>query len=281
MKKICLGIKHLGFNAILAILICLSYLSIAQAKTEDTTSIMAPVSTYGTNGSDVVPVKVGSDGTVAVNGVVTATVSGVSTAAAQTDGSQKTKIVDGSGNVIGATSNALDINIKSGNITGFATAAKQPALGTAGSSSTDVISVQGIASGTALPVSVASVPSHAVTNAGTFAVQNTSNIESATLIHKTIDFSASETAQIIWTPTSGKKFVITDIIISCSAAGAITVFDNTDSTTNRVVKGNFAANGGLTHPYSKAFISVAADNVLKYTTGAGIAGSITVSGYEI
>lgn len=43
-------------------------------------------------------------------------------------------------------------------ITGFATAAKQPALGTAGSSSTDVISVQGIASGTALPISAASLP---------------------------------------------------------------------------------------------------------------------------
>lgn len=54
---------------------------------------------------------------------------------------------------------------------GAATAAKQPALGTAGASSTDVISVQGIASGTALPVSIASVPSHAVTNAGTFVVQ--------------------------------------------------------------------------------------------------------------
>lgn len=54
---------------------------------------------------------------------------------------------------------------------GAATAAKQPALGTAGSSSADVISVQGIASGTAMPVSLASVPSHAVTNAGTFATQ--------------------------------------------------------------------------------------------------------------
>lgn len=54
---------------------------------------------------------------------------------------------------------------------GASTAAKQPALGTAGSSSTDVISVQGIASGTAMPISVATIPSHAVTNAGTFAVQ--------------------------------------------------------------------------------------------------------------
>lgn len=54
--------------------------------------------------------------------------------------------------------------------------AKQPALGTAGSSSTDVLSVQGIASGTAMPVSVASIPSHAVTNAGTFAVQGAGDV---------------------------------------------------------------------------------------------------------
>lgn len=43
-------------------------------------------------------------------------------------------------------------------ITGFATAAKQPALGTAGTASTDVITVQGIASGVAQPVSVATLP---------------------------------------------------------------------------------------------------------------------------
>ena len=75
--------------------------------------------------------------------------------------------------------------------TGASTAAKQPALGTAGTASADVITVQGIASMTAIkvdgsavtqpvsgtfwqatqPVSLASVPSHAVTNAGTFAVQ--------------------------------------------------------------------------------------------------------------
>jgi hypothetical protein len=45
---------------------------------------------------------------------------------------------------------------------GAATAAKQPGLGTAGASSPDVISVQGIASGTALPVS------GTVTGSGTF-----------------------------------------------------------------------------------------------------------------
>jgi hypothetical protein len=64
--------------------------------------------------------------------------------------------------------------------TGAATAAKQPALGTAGTASADVITVQGKTSMTPLlvdpsgvtsPVSLASVPSHPVTNAGTFAVQ--------------------------------------------------------------------------------------------------------------
>ena len=100
-------------------------------------------------------------------------------------------------------------------------------------------------------------------------------------IRKTIDFAASETAQAIWTPATGKKFVITDIMISCSAAGTITVFDGTDSTTYRVIKGYFAANGGLTHNYRKPFESAAINNVLKYTTGTGIAGSITVHGYEI
>jgi hypothetical protein len=42
------------------------------------------------------------------------------TSTKQSDGSQKTQVVDGSGNVIGATSNALDINIKSGNPTSIA-----------------------------------------------------------------------------------------------------------------------------------------------------------------
>lgn len=65
--------------------------------------------------------------------------------------------------------------------TGAATAAKQPALGTAGTSSADVITVQGRAamtpllvdgSATTQPVSgTLTVNAHAVTNAGTFATQ--------------------------------------------------------------------------------------------------------------
>lgn len=54
--------------------------------------------------------------------VVQATIStaGLATASNQTSGAQKSQIVDGSGNVVGATANALDINIKSGNPTTIA-----------------------------------------------------------------------------------------------------------------------------------------------------------------
>jgi hypothetical protein len=54
--------------------------------------------------------------------------------------------------------------------------------GTAGSSTTQVLTVQGVTSGTAMPVSLASVPSHAVTNAGTFAVQATLAAETTKVI---------------------------------------------------------------------------------------------------
>lgn len=61
-------------------------------------------------------------------------------ATTQADGTQKTQV----------TSSALP--------TGAATAAKQPALGTAGTPSADVLSVQGVVGGIAQPISAASLP---------------------------------------------------------------------------------------------------------------------------
>ena len=58
----------------------------------------------------------GQPGIVVLNpdGTAVGTPVGGATSANQTNGTQKTQIVDGSGNVIGSTSNALDVNIKSG-----------------------------------------------------------------------------------------------------------------------------------------------------------------------
>lgn len=68
----------------------------------------------GYDGTNVQVLSTDSSGHLQVDVLSMPSVSGGATAAAQTDGSQKTQIVDGSGNVIGSTSNALDVNIKSG-----------------------------------------------------------------------------------------------------------------------------------------------------------------------
>lgn len=75
-------------------------------------------------------------------------------AANQTDASQKTQVVDSLGNVIGATSNALDVNIKSGN-------------------PTTITATQGTASNLKVEAAIAAGQSIGAvcTNAGTFAVQ--------------------------------------------------------------------------------------------------------------
>lgn len=77
------------------------------------------------------------------------------TSVKQSDGSQKTQIVDGAGAEIGTSAAEVFVGGR----------------GTAGSAAGGVLTVQGSASGTAIPVSLATVPSHAVTNAGTFATQ--------------------------------------------------------------------------------------------------------------
>lgn len=82
---------------------------------------------------------------------------------------------DGTGKVSAAQSGTWNVTNISGTVslpTGAATAEKQPALGTAGVASSDVITIQGIASGTVVPISDGS-GSITVDNAGTFATQAT------------------------------------------------------------------------------------------------------------
>ena len=101
------------------------------------------------------------------------------------------------GTVAATQSGTWNITNVSGTVslpTGAATAAKQPALGTAGTASSDVITVQGIASGTALPVSD-NGSSLTVDNAGTFSVQASSVIPGtgATNLGKAADSVAGAT----------------------------------------------------------------------------------------
>lgn len=178
------------------------------------------------------------------------------------------------------TANANEVVVKSGT-TAVTNAGLTALNGVINSSKVDVNIASGNPTTITATQSTGSNLKVEASNAGTFATQNTDSVVGATFVVKTIDFTASATAQAVWTPAAGKKFVITDIIISTSAAGYLTLFDGTDNTTLRVAKFYLGANAGACKNYRKPYVSATADNVLKYTTGSVVAGSITVSGYEI
>lgn len=150
------------------------------------------------------------DGTVAVSGTVT---------------------VDASGAAVPVTDNGGSLTVDGTvAVTGVATAAKQDsqitllagglpaALGAQGA-----LKIEGVASGTAVPISVASIPSHAVTNAGTFAVQ--------------VDGSALTALQVIDNPVLVDDAAFTPATSSVMMAG----FEADESSTDSVDEGDAAA----------------------------------------
>lgn len=135
---------------------------------------------------------------------------------------------------------------------GAATAAKQPALGTAGSASTDVITVQGITSGTPIPVSDNS-GSLTVDNGGTFPVQaaqsGTWNVGTVTTVTNvvhvddngstlTVDGTVAATQSGTW--NVGTLSTITNVVhiddnsstISIDDGGSTITVDGTVAVTN-------------------------------------------------
>jgi hypothetical protein len=122
-------------------------------------------------------------------------------------------------------------------ITGFATAAKQLADNhNVVVTSAPTTAVTGTFWQATQPVSLASVPSHAVTNAGTFAVQDTTNPRSTKGTQQTkITSSTSETT----IATAGGAGVFVDpyriTVTNTSATGTkVTIKDSTAGTTRYV-----------------------------------------------
>ena len=135
--------------------------------------------------------------------------------------------------------------------------------GTAGTPNAGVLSVQGITSGTNLAV----MPQEA----------------GKTRVSKRVAIAASGTGTTIWDPTTGWRFVLTKLWVSAKTAGDIQIFDSTDSA-NTVVSPIVSLNAGggfvIEWPKDWPYRSAAVDNILKYTTGTVITGSIYVEGWE-
>ena len=162
-----------------------------------------------------------------------------------------------------AQSGTWNVNNVSGTIslpTGAATAAKQPALGTAGSASTDVISVQGIASMTALTVDGSGVTQPVsgtvtvqdgggaltVDNGGTFAVQaaqsgtwNITNVSGTVSLPTGASTAAKQ-------PALGTAGTASSDVITVQGISSMTALVVDGSGVTQPVSGTVTANLGAT-----------------------------------
>jgi len=103
--------------------------------------------------------------------------------------------------------------------------------------------------------------------------------EGGAMKKKTLDWTGVVTGSTIWDPTPGKTWNLTCIVINATDDCTVTIFDDTNSTTNRIYKGKMAALQTVVIPLKPALPGGAADNILKLTTSAA-GGQITVFGYE-
>jgi len=104
-------------------------------------------------------------------------------------------------------------------------------------------------------------------------------------MHFDFSYTTQQTGVALWTPTSGKKFVVTDYTFSVEGSAIVTVFDQTDATGNRLFNSDLKVTAGtsilIDHAYTLPFVSAATNNVLKLTTSAAITIRGTIHGYEI
>ena len=112
--------------------------------------------------------------------------------------------------------------------------------------------------------------------------------------HKDGEYSTTQTGAALWTPTSGKKFVVTDFTISTggTTSGIVTLWQGasgdtayTTGTDPALFRGEFApsatAKPGIAKVLTVPFVSTTADHVLKVTTSAAMTIYVQVNGYEI
>lgn len=114
-----------------------------------------------------------------------------------------------------------------------------------------------------------------------------------TLVHRDGEYSTAQTTTALWTPTTGRRFIVTDLTISTggTTAGIVTVFDSAAATaysagtTPAIFRGEFApsatARPGMVKSFNVPYYSAAVNNRLHVTTSAAITVYVQVNGYEI
>jgi hypothetical protein len=108
------------------------------------------------------------------------------------------------------------------------------------------------------------------------------------------EYTTAQTGVALWTPATGRKFVVTDLTISTggTTAGIVTVWQGaggdtayTAGTDPVCFRGEFApsttARPGVVKNFKAPFCSTTNDHILRVTTSAAMTVYIQVQGYEI
>lgn len=123
---------------------------------------------------------------------------------------------------------------------------------------------------TEVPVSLASVPSHAVTNAGTFAVQATDAGANWSQSRKLVSSSDASGADVDGSdaPTSGQKVVVDDVLVSVDTAMRV---DFKEETSGTVIFSMYLPASGTAQftPRGKMKLDTANKKLLVRTSAAG------------
>lgn len=101
-----------------------------------------------------------------------------------------------------------------------------------------------------------------------------------TPVRKYYTNAGAVTDGVVWSPASGKKWVVTDLVINTSAAATVTLEEDLSAGDSVVMKLDLAANGGVSTNFQTPLQSGEDDADLLVTTSAGNI-YITAIGYEI
>jgi hypothetical protein len=115
-----------------------------------------------------------------------------------------------------------------------------------------------------------------------------------TIIARAGEYNTAQTGVALWTPTTGRKFVVSDLTIATggTTAGIVTVWQGASGDTTYtagtdpvVFRGEFAPSNtvkpGVVKSFTVPFVSSTTDHILRVTTSAAMTVYVQVNGYEI
>ena len=95
------------------------------------------------------------------------------------------------------------------------------------------------------------------------------------------ELSPNTTANVVWTPTAGKKYIVTDFLFSSQTEGNLKLYDGTGDPAHTLIKFVVASGVTIGQSFRTPYPSSAIDTTLYADCLPGCSGYLAVWGYEL